>query len=140
MASSSPIVSANMSSPTESPLFKVGVYWAEKKWIRFDEPKFRALLLEKRCELIKLNLDEPLDQQGPFAAIVHKVSDLMARSEAGDLEARKRIENFEKYLHDHPEVVLIDKLDGVRLLMHRFFEFQLIANSNVAKKGELQVI
>jgi inositol-1,3,4-trisphosphate 5/6-kinase/inositol-tetrakisphosphate 1-kinase len=120
-------------------LLKVGVHLAEKKWVRFEEQKFRELLLEKGYELIKLNLDEPLEKQGPFAAILHKVSDLMARSLAGDSQAKTRIDNFEKYLSDHPEVALIDKLDGVRLLMDRFSEYQLVSNSDVVKNGKSNI-
>jgi len=45
--------------------------------------------------LFQLDLDEPLEQQGPFDVIIHKLTDQIARSQSGCREAQQNIDRFQ---------------------------------------------
>ena len=150
--------SITSSGPPALSLPRIGFWLADKKWNRINREQLEQLLLQQGYLLIRLDLDEPLETQGPFAAIVHKVSEEMARAENGDTESKRRIQTFEvtsfirtflfhslkpslvfyqqqNYLSLHSEIILFDNLYGVRLLMDRLSEYKLVADSEVAKKG-----
>ena len=43
----------------------------------------------------QLDLDEPLEEQGPFDVIIHKLTDQIARSQSGCREAQQNIDRFQ---------------------------------------------
>jgi len=83
-----------MDSKTVDP-YKVGFWLADKKWNRINKQHLQHLLSLNGCLMVKMDLDQSLESQGPFDCIVHKVSEEMARSKAGDVDSRRRIETFE---------------------------------------------
>ena len=74
---------------------KVGIWISEKKWKKLNITLLQSLLYTRGHELIRLNLDQRIEQQGPFGAILHKISDEIAKATHGDLVARQRIMSFE---------------------------------------------
>lgn len=77
---------------------KVGFWWSEKKAQKLSLEEFSRLLAEKGLTPVKLDLDAPLDPQGPFALIVHKLSDVAAKADGGDVVAKKQVDAFEACL------------------------------------------
>jgi len=45
--------------------------------------------------LFQLDLDKPLEQQGPFDVIIHKLTDQISRSQSGCREAQQNIDRFQ---------------------------------------------
>ena len=43
----------------------------------------------------QLDLTQPLESQGPFDAIVHKVTDILAKADNGNATARQYIHNIQ---------------------------------------------
>lgn len=42
-------------------------------------------ILEVSCTVFQIDFDRPLDQQGPFSVILHKLTDQMARVQDGSM-------------------------------------------------------
>ena len=43
----------------------------------------------------QLDLDRPIEQQGPFDVILHKLTDQIARSQCDDVIAQQQIDRFQ---------------------------------------------
>ena len=137
---------------------KVGLWLSDKKAKKLNLSLLEQLLRQRGHELVFLDLDKSLEQQGPFGAIVHKVSDEIAKADQGDVAASRRIRAFEvasaavhdvpasldalsclpaaqRYIGGHPEVVVFDPINGVRILMDRRTECSLVAASNLVNRG-----
>lgn len=78
-----------------SKLKRIGFWWSDKKSQKLNTTEFKNILKNRGYELVKIDLDFPLVSQGPLLAIVHKLSDVAAKADSGDMKARKQIEAFE---------------------------------------------
>lgn len=74
---------------------KVGYWWSEKKSSKLNVAHLASLLAQRGLELIKIDLDSPLEQQGPFDLIVHKLSDVVVKAKNGDQLAAQRLARFQ---------------------------------------------
>lgn len=136
----------------------IGFWISEKKWKKLNIPLLEKLLSDQGHAIVRLDLDRPLHDQGPFGAIIHKVSDDIAKADQGNLSAQRKIHAFEvspcslpsqnihmliiicsnrmqTYIDQHPEVAIFDSIAGVRLLMNRQSECTIVANSDIVKQG-----
>lgn len=82
-----------MSAPLGGP--KVGFWWSDKKAQRLSFEEFGRLLAARGLTPVKLDLDAPLEPQGPFELIVHKLSDVAAKADSGDVAAKMQVDAFE---------------------------------------------
>lgn len=73
---------------------RVGYWWSEKKSQKINVGELHRLFVEKHYEFVKIDLDKDIESQGPFDAIIHKLSDVIVKAER-DADARKQIEAFE---------------------------------------------
>lgn len=135
---------------------KVGFWIADKKWKKLNVALLEQLLSAHGHQMVRLDMDRPLDHQGPFGAIVHKVSDEIAAADLGDIAAQNRISAFEvsanhsrvgehhrsntnnsqSYITSHPDIVILDPMRGVRILMDRKTECTLVSQSDLVIQGE----
>lgn len=69
-------------------------------------------------DVIAIDLERPLEAQGPFDVVIQKVTDLMSLS-ATDPLASRQVAALEAYLKAHPACTLIDDLDAVRVCTDR---------------------
>ena len=81
-----------MSSQTPN---KVGFWWSDKKCQKINVAELEQAFRDKGFVLVKLDLTRPLQEQGPFAAIIHKLSDVMAKAELMDPSAQMQMKLFE---------------------------------------------
>lgn len=127
----------NEDKGSERPEFKyrVGYWWSDKKSQKLSALELTNLFAEKQCQLVKIDLDKPLEDQGPFALIVHKISDIIVRADQGDIGAKRAISAFESYVRKHPQTVILDPLDNNRTLLDRYKQYRLIEESGLAKEG-----
>jgi len=77
---------------------RIGYWWSEKKSQKLSFDTFNELCSNRGLQAVRLNLDTPLDQQGPFDLIVHKLSDVAAKADSGDLTAKQQVDAFEVIL------------------------------------------
>lgn len=115
--------------------YRIGYWWSEKKSQKLNTTELVALFAEKNCELVKIDLDRSIEEQGPFSLIVHKISDILVKADQGDAFAKKTISAFENYVRKHPQTVILDPLDNNRALLDRYEQYRLIEQSGLPKEG-----
>lgn len=127
----------NQTEEEETPKFKfrVGYWWSEKKSQKLNATELEILFAERDCQLVKIDLERPIEEQGPFSLIVHKISDILVKADQGDAAAKKAISAFESYVRKHPQTVMLDPLDHNRALLDRYKQYRLIEQSGLAKEG-----
>lgn len=111
---------------------KVIGYWlSEKKTQKLNWTEFGIVCRKYGFDLVKLDLNRELEDQGPFTVILHKLTDIIALAIHGDPEARAMISRVENYIKRHPEVAIIDPLNNVRKLLDRYCSYSIIHNSGL---------
>lgn len=73
---------------------RVGYWWSEKKSQKMNLAELARQFTEKGCEFVRLDLDADLEAQGPFDAIIHKLSDVMCKADRDSLAAQQ-VKSFE---------------------------------------------
>lgn len=98
---------------------RIGYWMTEKKIRKLNFDEFEDMCRNAGMEILKLDLDRPLDDQGPFDVILHKLTDQIARSEEGCQVAQKQIEGFQEYIVRNPHTVVVDPIENVMQLFDR---------------------
>ncbi|MPC25205.1 Inositol-tetrakisphosphate 1-kinase [Portunus trituberculatus] len=73
-----------------------------------------------------IDMNSPLDDQGPFDLILHKVTVLYAQALNNNDKAANAINMFENYIKKHPETFVMDPLPGVHKLLLRNQTYELL--------------
>lgn len=90
------------------PRHRIGYWFSEKKSKKFNLEEFHGICDQAGLDLIKVKLENkkstgwiindlfdilfqinfnlPLEDQGPFSAIIHKMTDVIAQADLGDPE------------------------------------------------------
>ncbi|XP_053202960.1 inositol-tetrakisphosphate 1-kinase-like [Panonychus citri] len=113
---------------------KVGYWWSEKKTQRFNQQELELKLSAIGFNLVRLDLDEDLTVQGPFVAIIHKLSDILIKADSGDEKASQIINAFQNYVKLNPQVVIIDPLPNLWTLLNRYEQYRIIKDCPLASK------
>ncbi|XP_034234492.1 inositol-tetrakisphosphate 1-kinase-like isoform X2 [Thrips palmi] len=116
-----------------TPCRVIGYYVTEKKNAKMNWSEFNNVCRNHGFSLVKINLQESLEAQGPFFAIIHKISDVIVKSSMGDSEATAALNNMESYIKLHPEVIVVDPLAGVRSLVDRSLYYRIVQDSDLAQ-------
>lgn len=91
-----------------TPKLRVGCALLPKKVARYLTPIMKETAARSGVDLCLIDYTKPLSEQGDFDAIVHK------------LRPNKEWEaNLLEYVKQHPNVKVIDKVDGIRTLQNR---------------------
>lgn len=111
----------------------IGYYVTEKKNAKMNWSEFNNICRNHGFALVKINLQESLEKQGPFFAIIHKMTDVIVKSSMGDSEAVTAVNNVESYIKSHPEVIVVDPLDRVRSLLDRSRYYRIVQDSDLGQ-------
>lgn len=114
---------------------RVGYWWSEKKSRKFNVNEFTKVCRSSGLELVKIDLDRPLEEQGPFTAIVHKLSDAIVKAEKGDPHSKAVCQAFQNYAENNPETIVIDPLPNMEKLLDRYRQYKLVEDSELQKEG-----
>ncbi|XP_050422238.1 inositol-tetrakisphosphate 1-kinase-like [Adelges cooleyi] len=106
----------------------IGYWMSDRKSQKLNWVEFGKVCRKHGYELVKLDLDKPLENQGPFAVILHKLTEIIARK---DEQAVQIIGRIEQYIKNHPKVLIIDPLDSVRTLLDRFKTYSVVLNTSL---------
>ncbi|XP_024535849.1 inositol-tetrakisphosphate 1-kinase 1 [Selaginella moellendorffii] len=104
--------------------FEVGYALAQKKQKSFVQPSLVEHARSRGIDLVCIDLDKPLVEQGPFDAILHKLS---------GKEWHKELEEYEK---KHPDVIIIDSPDAIERLHNRISMLQAVSDLQVGDEQE----
>ncbi|KAL3360600.1 hypothetical protein AABB24_013831 [Solanum stoloniferum] len=93
--------------------FGVGYALAPKKQASFIQVSLVNLAKERGIDLVKIDMDKPLIEQGPFDCVLHKLY--------GDDWKRQ----LEEYALKYPHVLIIDSLEAIERLHNRISMLQV---------------
>jgi len=99
--------------------YKIGYVFTEKKIKHQGIQQFIDYSRERNFDINPINLTIPIESQGPYDCIIHKITDLIAKAENGDEEVKKQVDNFKNYVNNNPNLPVVDPLDVVCKLMDR---------------------
>lgn len=115
--------------------YRVGYIFTKKKLSRSGMQNFDIYAKKYNIDIFMIDLDIPLEKQGPFDCIIHKLTDLIAQADGGDEIAIKQVKNVKDYIAEHPEIPIFDPLNVVCKLMDRITANDLL-NSVIKQKKE----
>ncbi|ORZ32051.1 inositol 1, 3, 4-trisphosphate 5/6-kinase-domain-containing protein, partial [Catenaria anguillulae PL171] len=100
-------------------MVRIGLIFPQKKLSQagFDGIVERAR--SKGVDLVHIDLDIPLEQQGPFALIVHKLNETYLGFLAGDEASVQRWNRVQKFIMANPAVPFLDPLASIQPLYSR---------------------
>ncbi|EFX68000.1 hypothetical protein DAPPUDRAFT_301724 [Daphnia pulex] len=128
-----------MDSTSIMPRHRVGYWFSEKKSKKFNLEEFHGICDQAGLELVKINFTLPIEEQGPFSAIIHKMTDVIAQADLGDPECLTIVQSFERFICANPKIKIIDPFDNLRQLLDRYQTYSKINNSDLHKAGEVFV-
>ncbi|XP_063425859.1 inositol-tetrakisphosphate 1-kinase-like isoform X1 [Mytilus trossulus] len=102
-------------------------YWinlARNKTPNLEDQK--ELFRNAGIELVRLDIDQPLTEQGPFDLILHKCNGLLVAADDDNSTAVRQINNIKDYIRDNPSCILVDKFEHIQRLLNRHYQYQLV--------------
>ncbi|KAK6162171.1 hypothetical protein DH2020_002012 [Rehmannia glutinosa] len=99
--------------------FAVGYALASKKQASFIQISLINVAKEKSIDLIKIDLEKPLIEQGPFDLVLHKIYGAEWRQQLAEYSAK------------NPKVLIIDSPDAIERLHNRISMLQVVTELNV---------
>ncbi|XP_078038206.1 inositol-tetrakisphosphate 1-kinase [Augochlora pura] len=106
--------------------YTIGYWISEKKRQKFNWNHFCNLCEAEGFQLKLMDLNSDLESQGPFHVFIHKLTPKLALAENGDQNAKAIISKIEEYFCRHPEIIVIDPLDNIKILMNRYKYYKFI--------------
>ncbi|XP_057799144.1 inositol-tetrakisphosphate 1-kinase 1-like [Salvia miltiorrhiza] len=99
--------------------FSVGYALASKKQASFIQISLINVAKEKNIDLIKIDLEKPLIEQGPFDLLLHKIYGAEWRRQLAEYSA------------NNPNVLIIDSPDAIERLHNRISMLQVVTELGV---------
>ncbi|KAA8525859.1 hypothetical protein F0562_007714 [Nyssa sinensis] len=104
--------------------FGVGYALAPKKRLSFIQVSLVNLARERGVDLIRIDTDKPLVDQGPFDCVLHKLS--------GE-DWKKQLE---EYALKNPNALIIDSPEAIERLHNRISMLQVVSELEIESKSE----
>ncbi|KAJ8308201.1 hypothetical protein KUTeg_013075 [Tegillarca granosa] len=95
------------------------------KFTREKTGKFADL--QKTSTPGRIDIDKPLDGQGPFDLIVHKFAGVMA---AAQDVMKLGSELIKSYIARHPDCIIVDPLESITKIIDRYVQYNLLLQCN----------
>lgn len=111
-----PVSTTNNLAGSPQQKLTVGYALTSKKIKSFLQPKLEGLARKKGITFVAIDRNRPLDEQGPFDIVLHKLS------------GRDWRQNLEEYRTSHPEVIVLDPPDAIQHLYNRQSMLQDVAD------------
>ncbi|XP_010880764.1 inositol-tetrakisphosphate 1-kinase isoform X2 [Esox lucius] len=115
---------------------RVGYWLSEKKIKKMDFPVFVEMCRKQGIEMVQLDLNRSLEEQGPLDVIIHKLADLITEVYQNDTQALLWVQSLQDYIEAHPEMVVLDPLPAIKTLSDRCKSYQLIRRLEEFMKDE----
>lgn len=111
------LVSPKFKMEKERKPLRVGICLTKSKKIKLKLPhSITDLCVRNNIRLTDINLDIPLESQGPFDIILHKILEFHNE----DMEkGREYFEKFQKYVSSQKNLMLLDPVKTCRVLSNR---------------------
>lgn len=106
--------------------YVIGYSISEKKRQKFNWDDFCSVCESEGFQLKMIDINSDLEPQGPFHVFIYKLADKLAHAEYGDQNAKAIILKMKEYFRKHPEIIVIDPLDNVRILINRYKSYEIL--------------
>ncbi|KAJ7365305.1 Inositol-tetrakisphosphate 1-kinase [Desmophyllum pertusum] len=114
---------------------RVGFLVSRRKMRKSIFDTFMQLCGKTGIDLVEVDLDRPLEEQGPFDLIIQKITDCMAAATDGNTQAIKTLNGLEMYIKNHPEVIVIDPMESIHKLFDRTTSYQIMKECEILEEG-----
>uniref|UniRef100_A0A671NI37 Inositol-tetrakisphosphate 1-kinase n=1 Tax=Sinocyclocheilus anshuiensis TaxID=1608454 RepID=A0A671NI37_9TELE len=105
---------------------RVGYWLSEKKMKKLNFQTFVDICRKQGIEMIQLDLSQPIEKQGPFDVIIHKLTDHIVDADQNVTESLLLVQGVQDYIDAHPETMILDPLPAIRTLLDRCKSYKLI--------------
>ncbi|KAG7196843.1 hypothetical protein KM043_014007 [Ampulex compressa] len=106
--------------------YVIGYWISEKKRQKFNWEDFSTVCESEGFQLKMIDVNLNLESQGPFHVLLHKLTDTLAHADNGDKNAKAIIARIEEYICQHPEAIVIDPFENIRMLSNRYKSYEII--------------
>ncbi|OAD56337.1 Inositol-tetrakisphosphate 1-kinase, partial [Eufriesea mexicana] len=106
--------------------YVIGYSISEKKRQKFNWNDFCSVCESEGFLLKMIDINSDLEPQGPFHVFIYKMADKLALAEYGDQNAKAIISKMKEYFCRHPEIIVIDPLDNIRILINRYKSYEIL--------------
>jgi inositol-1,3,4-trisphosphate 5/6-kinase/inositol-tetrakisphosphate 1-kinase len=86
--------------------------------------------------IVQVELSKPVEEQGPFDLIIHKITDLMVAADGGDEQAKTAVDRMETFAAAHPDIPVIDSLTDLQPLLDRSWCYQMMNEMKFKFRGK----
>ncbi|XP_028131570.1 inositol-tetrakisphosphate 1-kinase isoform X1 [Diabrotica virgifera virgifera] len=111
---------------------RIAFWVSEKKLQKLNWQELETISKKFGFEVFKLSLKKSLESQGPFCVLVHKMTDIIASANMGDIRCGNLIQEVENYISQNPSLVVIDPIANVRKLIDRCNCYSIIHSTNLS--------
>ncbi|XP_067894856.1 inositol-tetrakisphosphate 1-kinase [Heterodontus francisci] len=105
---------------------RVGYWLSEKKIKKLNFQAFADLCRKRGIDVVQLDLEKPIEEQGPLDVIIHKLTDVILEADQNDAQSQELVQRFQDYIDAHPETIILDPLPAIRTLLDRCRSYELI--------------
>ncbi|XP_048393527.1 inositol-tetrakisphosphate 1-kinase isoform X1 [Stegostoma tigrinum] len=105
---------------------RVGYWLSEKKIKKLNFQAFADLCRKRGIDVVQLDLEKPIEEQGPLDVIIHKLTDVILEADQNDAQSQELVQRFQDYIDSHPETIILDPLPAIRTLLDRCRSYELI--------------
>lgn len=116
----------------------IGVWFSAKKKKKLNVEKLKILFKQRGYAVTEIDSSRRFSEQGPFDAIVHKLTDLMILAKTCK-EAASTLQDIQDYIANHPNIVMIDPLPNIRIILNRYDTYKMLQESSIFQNGLLHV-
>lgn len=113
----------------------IAVWMSEKKLQKINWQELVAVCSKHGFDVFKLDLNKSLDDQGPFCVFLHKLTDIIASANQGDIRSTEIINEVERYLEENSSIVVLDPIPNVKRLLDRYNCYSIIHATNLHSYG-----
>ncbi|KAI9006241.1 inositol-tetrakisphosphate 1-kinase [Phycomyces nitens] len=97
----------------------VGLIFRKEKIKRSGFCGLAEYAIQHGIQIIFLDLNVPIANQGHFDLIVHKITDVVGKMHLGDENCAAQFENFVTYCESHPQVIVMDAWKDIEKVIDR---------------------
>uniref|UniRef100_A0A8I3X3D3 Inositol-tetrakisphosphate 1-kinase n=1 Tax=Callithrix jacchus TaxID=9483 RepID=A0A8I3X3D3_CALJA len=98
----------------------------EESWLLAERKENQEAQFPGLRRAVQLNLNRPIEEQGPLDVIIHKLTDVILEADQNDSQSLELVHRFQEYIDAHPETIILDPLPAIRTLLDRSKSYELI--------------
>lgn len=114
---------------------RIAVWMSEKKLQKINWQELAATATKHGFDFFKLDLNKSLEEQGPFCVFLHKLTDIIASANQGDIKSTEIIHEVERYLQENSSVIVFDPIPNVKRLLDRYNCYSIMHATDLHNYG-----